>query len=499
MSFLGVFVICLFCGLVLKTIWNNLKGPWENVPPGPIFLPVLGSTLTFAMGSKDAVKFPLLVIDAMAKKYGEVMRLSMGSQHMVFLSGLKAIKEFASKEETTMRPYNETLLEMYSDGEPLGMGIGIGGERWKEQRRFSARALRDLGAGKKGMDAKILQEVVHAIEDIKNRISGTQRLTKMDQYFDLPDLNIIWGLVAGIRYEYDDPAAHQQFDYLRSFLQESTAGPMTTTPWLKYIPPFKGIYWNIRQTMDAFRVLIKSVIQDQRKTFDSEHVRGYIDKFLIEQKANRGKFFTDKDLIINCQDLFIAGSETASKTLSNCFMWLVLNPDVQLKVQEELDRVIGRERHITMDDKINLPYTDATMMEVRRISTPFPITPPRTAPMDITIQGYKIPAGVPVQMNIYSVLRGEKYFDEPDKFKPERFLNEQNKVVVPEAFIPFGYGKRRCLGENLATVSNFIFYANLLQVFSFRMIDPKNPPSTLPCGGLTYGPQPFDVRVSVRE
>lgn len=50
-----------------------------------------------------------------------------------------------------------------------------------------------------GMDAKILQEVVHAIEDIKTRISGTQRLTKMDQYFDLPDLNIIWGLVAGIR------------------------------------------------------------------------------------------------------------------------------------------------------------------------------------------------------------------------------------------------------------------------------------------------------------
>ena len=58
------------------------------------------------------------------------------------------------------------------------------------------------------------------------------------------------------------------------------------------------------------------------------------------------------------------------------------------------------------------------------------------------IGGYKIPAGVPVQMNIYSVLRGEKYFKDADIFKPERFLNENNEIVVPEAFIPFGYGKK---------------------------------------------------------
>jgi len=70
--------------------------------------------------------------------------------------GLEAIKAYSTLEETTIRPYNKTLLEMYSDGEALGMGIGLGGPRWKEQRRFAAKALRDLGAGKKGERRRML-------------------------------------------------------------------------------------------------------------------------------------------------------------------------------------------------------------------------------------------------------------------------------------------------------------------------------------------------------
>jgi len=62
---------------------------------------------------------------------------------------------------------------------------------------------------------------------------------------------------------------------------------------------------------------------------------------------------------------------------------------------------------------------------------------------DITIEGFTIPAGIPVQMNIYSVLRGEKYFSRPQEFSPERFLSQDGQIVViPEAFIPFGYGER---------------------------------------------------------
>ena len=143
----------------------------------------------------------------------------------------------------------------------------------------------------------------------------------------------------GSRYPYDNPAVIKQFQYLRSFLGNSMAGPITTNPWLKSVPPTKGIYWNIRKGMDAFRVLIKQVVEEQRwerlkgyfqclfglylttnktfktichpmynlisfcsrSTFDEGHMRGYIDMFLVEQKEKRGSYFTDEDLIINCQ------------------------------------------------------------------------------------------------------------------------------------------------------------------------------------------------------
>jgi len=68
----------------------------------------------------------------------------------VHFAGLEVIKEFSCLEETTARPYNKTLLDLYSMGEPLGFGIGIGGPRWKEQRRFATKALKDLYEGQKG-------------------------------------------------------------------------------------------------------------------------------------------------------------------------------------------------------------------------------------------------------------------------------------------------------------------------------------------------------------
>nr|AKH03505.1 cytochrome P450 3038C1 [Paracyclopina nana] len=500
---LTVGILIIVITLLLKKIHKAIFAPWENCPPGVILgMPSSFNPVKVYQQVQLISSSPLKAFHQMIQENGPIIRISTGGNIAVLLGGLEAIKEFSSMEETTARPYNKTLLDLYSMGEPLGFGIGIGGPRWKEQRRFATKALKDLYEGQRGLEEKIQREVYHTIQDLRERIARDKMrvLAKTGTYFEVPNLNVIWGLVGASRYTFEDAEPKKQFGYLRTLLGEKLAGPMTFVPYINSVPPFSRIYKNIINAMDSFRETLIRVIAEQKATFDeSNPPRGYIDLFLKAQKEGQGEFFTNKDLLIGCQDLFIAGSETTSSSLTSLILYMILYPDVQKRVQQEIDDRVGTDREVTFADKANLPFTDATIMEVRRIASPFPVTPPRASmTKDLVIGGYTIPKGVPVQLVLYSVLRGKDYWEDPDKFDPDRFFDDHGKLVVPEAFIPFSYGKRRCIGEKLGIVSNFIFFANLMQNFSFSPEDPKNPPSEELVGGLTYCPEPFNVRITPR-
>jgi len=425
-------------------------------------------------------------------EYGSVMVVAMGSKPIVFLSGLQAIRQYSMMEETSKRPPMPVLLDMYSEGKELGMGMSSG-ERWKRQRNFCLKTLKVLwGSSVTGLEAKIEDELIQTLASIEERVTlrGTV-IDGLETMFDLPDLNIIWGLVAGRRYDYSDPRLKEQFRYLATLFGEPTVGPMTVLEGLTRIPPFSGILANIRVSMGKFRSYIRDVISDVLEDTTEEDV--YIRLFLNE----KGEYFNHEELAINIQDLFVGGTETTSKTLSFCVLWMILHPEIQSHLQIELDSFgPGLVRY---EDKDRLPYTMACLMEVRRISTPFPVTPPRTADRDVIIQGYRIPAGTQVQMSLYSALMDPNCFQDPDQFNPERFLNSKGEISIPDGYIPFGYGKRRCPGEQLASVSNFLFFANLMKRFRFEIQPNSKKPSTTPMGGITFGPGPFSAYIKSRQ
>ena len=140
-------------------------------------------------------------------------------------------------------------------------------------------------------------------------------------------------------------------------------------------------------------------------------------------------------------DLFGAGSETTVTTLRWALLFMFHNPLVQQKVHAEIDRVIGSQRQITCSDTTNLPYTMAVISEVQRLGDIVPLSVPHMNIEDTTLRGYYIPARTTVLVNLHGVHYDPRYWEKPQEFKPERFLDSEGQYKKPDELIPFSIGR----------------------------------------------------------
>ena len=146
-----------------------------------------------------------------------------------------------------------------------------------------------------------------------------------------------------------------------------------------------------------------------------------------------------------------------------------------------------------------MPYMNATIFEVQRMSATAPGVLPHRTLADTTLEGYDIPKDTVVLVNVKAILRDPDFWTDPDDFRPERFLNESGQIIKPEPFIPFGIGKRICLGETLAKRELFIFSVVMVQKMSFLLT--QNHPTPDPgaaTAGVTRIPLPFYVQIKPR-
>lgn len=142
-----------------------------------------------------------------------------------------------------------------------------------------------------------------------------------------------------------------------------------------------------------------------------------------------------------CMDMFMAGSETTSKSLGFGFMYLLRHPEVVKKAQQEIDSVVGRDRLPTLEDRSKMPYLEALTLESVRMFMGRTFSIPHRALKDTTLQGYKIPKDTMVIANFNCVLMDKKFWKDPEIFRPDRFLDEKGNVSIPDQYLPFGFGK----------------------------------------------------------
>ncbi|XP_051802860.1 cytochrome P450 2J6-like isoform X9 [Acanthochromis polyacanthus] len=460
-------------------------------PPGPRALPIVGNIFTVDHTRTHER------LTQLAGKYGDVYTLRTGQKWMVVLSGLEVLKEalVIQGDSLTDRPELPLLVER-------SRGLGVlfsNGHIWRQQRRFALSTLRYFGFGKKSLEPVILEEFTHCAEEFR---SYKGKPFNPHLVVNNAVSNIICSLIFGHRFEYSDETFQKlmgMFDEVVTIQGSVSAELYNSFPALvRYFP---GPHQRIKQLYKYVKDFIRAEINKHKQTLDPAEPRDYIDCYLNEIQTSHGQddnTFDVENLIVCTLDLFGAGTETTSTTLRWAFLYMAKYPEIQEKVQAEIDRVIGQSRQPSMEDRANLPYTDAVIHEIQRMGNIVPLSLPHVTNRDIQLGGYTIPKGILITPNLTSVLFDKNEWETPYTFNPGHFLNEEGKFVKPAAFIPFSAGKRLCLGENLAKMELFLFFTSFMQHFTFSMPAGVKPSMEYRFG-ITLAPKDYEICVNSRH
>ncbi|XP_063601622.1 cytochrome P450 2L1-like [Penaeus indicus] len=448
-------ILLFVVGVILLRYWISRP---RGMPPGPMVVPFLGSR-------------PVLSVDQvqkMHKIYGDIFKSEIGPHKFIFLCSNKLIKEALSKTEFADRPQLE-MLHFLTDGQEAGV-IMSNGKRWQNARRFLLRNLRDLGMGKTYLEESILVEARALVKDFRS-CAGTP--AHIPESLNVAVLNVIWQLVASKRYEFHDKEVLEPIAILRSIDSSSLATLVEFFPGVKKLLPgflkeklFAG---QMKRLKDSIVDLLKDSIDSHRATLDPANPRDVIDEYLIamDEKSEIAEYFSELDLMRTIFDLFAAGFDTTANTLRWIILYMARYPEVQHRVQQQIDEVVPRDTLPSYQHKSRLPLLEATIQEVLRASSMIHNGVQRAAQTDTYLAGYFIPKGSWVFGCSGICHMDSRYWEEPQEFRPERFLDEGKVKTPKEGLIPFGSGRRSCLGEALSRMELYIFSAALLQNFTF--------------------------------
>jgi len=479
--------------LLLLLRWLNPTR--RNRVPGPTLRwPILGHLLHLNATN------PYPAMEKLRQKYGPIFQLQLGSWTTVVLTDCQQIKQFLNQPEFSYRP-SMFLFNAFSCN---GHGVASSnGSLWQEQRRFAVRNLRNLGMSNQSISTHVQNEII-AMMDMFNKTVGQP----IDLNFNLniAITNIIWAIVAGRRLEYDNPLFLNLVSSINlNFEVGGSFGVINFLPWLAKIIPASFLGTDkIQHSLQHHHSYLRDIIKEHQDNYNPENEPSdYIDYFLLEQKKNTdaSSTFTETQLLVTISDLFVAGGETTSTSLRWAILLITSHDDVQRKIQEEIDLVIGRERLPSSADQSNMPYTSAVIYETLRFSDIISLGLFHATRNDVEFEGLFIPKDSIVVAFLGHSHRSRQYWSKPEEFYPEHFLDDNGQLRNNvEGFLPFSMGKRQCIGDKLAVLEMFMFISHFYQRYRFRLCDEPKPSFEIdPRSGVIRWPSPYKVILEKRQ
>ncbi|RZS18705.1 hypothetical protein BHM03_00051029 [Ensete ventricosum] len=486
-----IFLCSLLLFLIFtKRVVATFKSPKARPPPGPWNLPLIGS-LHHLVG-----QLPFRAFRRLARKHGPLMLVRIGQVDAAVASSREAAEEILRKHGATFASRPElaaTQVVLYGASD---IGWSPYGPYWKQLRRLCFMEL--LGAKRTRSFSSVRMELTHELmRDISG--SGAAPVNLSDKLFRLSNA-IVCRAAFGKHREHREsfiPIVKETFQVLGGFCLADTF------PSLKFLDALTGVtskMHRLHRRMD--KVLCEIIKEHQDKVNDGEQVEEVKDlvdvllrlkddpqleipltmdniKAVILVRPDRLSCVTLILIKYSCikissslaraQDMFVAGTDTASTVLEWTMSELMRHPSVMERAQKEVREALKGKNRVEESDMGKLNYMKLIVKETLRLHPPLPLLP-RVCRETCQVMGYEIDAGTRVFINAWAICRDPRYWDDADSFKPERFEGSSIGFNGSEFhYLPFGGGRRICpgIGFGLAVVE--LALASLLFHFDWKL------------------------------
>ncbi|XP_021716330.1 trans-cinnamate 4-monooxygenase-like [Chenopodium quinoa] len=461
----------IFFAIIVAIVISKLKGRKFKLPPGPIPVPIFGNWLQVG----DDLNHKNLT--GLAKKFGDIFLLRMGQRNLVVVSSPELAKDVLHTQGVEFGSRTRNVVFDIFTGKGQDMVFTVYGEHWRKMRRimtvpfFTNKVVQQYRFGWEAEAAAVVEDVKKNPEASTNGIVLRKRLQLM-MY------NNMYRIMFDRRFEGEDDELFNKLKALngeRSRLAQSFE--YNYGDFIPILRPFLRGYLKLcKQVKDKRLQLFKDYFVDERKKLAStkapsnNDLKCAIDHILEAQE--KGEINEDNVLYI-VENINVAAIETTLWSIEWGIAELVNHPEIQRKLRDELDTVLGKGNQITEPDMHKLPYLNAVIKETLRLRMAIPLLVPHMNLHDAKLGSYDIPAESKILVNAWWLANNPAHWKNPEEYRPERFLEEESKVEANGndfRFLPFGVGRRSCPGIILALPILGITIGRLVQ--NFELLPP---------------------------
>ncbi|KAL4562600.1 hypothetical protein LXL04_026626 [Taraxacum kok-saghyz] len=453
-------ILALACFINCFFQWPKHK----STIPGPRGFPFIGS-----MHLMSGLAHRKLAAAAHSCRAHRLMAFGLGETRVIVTCNPDVAKDILNSSAFADRPIKESAYSLMFD---RAIGFAPYGVYWRTLRRIAASHLfcpKQIKVSE-GQRIVVSYQMVEMLRHHQQQISSVC----VRQVFKRASLsNMMWS-VFGRRYRLESNDVESA--EMRKLVEEGyeVLGMLNWTDHLPWVADFdlQGIRSRCSKLLPKVNRFVKRIIDQHREQPAAPPNGDFTDVLLSLQGSDQ---LSEPDMIAVLWEMIFRGTDTVAVLMEWILARLVLHVDVQSKLQDELDWVVGRSRAVTESDVTNLVYLQAVVKEVLRLHPPGPLLSwARLAINDTTIDGHKVAAGTTAMVNMWAICRDPQIWKEPLEFRPERFMNEAEGLMNMSVMgsdlrlAPFGSGRRSCPGKSLGLMTVTVWVASLLHEFEFR-------------------------------